>query len=74
MTVKERTIYLINGLSNYSLWKYMNEFEKWVSISHYIDMGMEISARQYASLERFYDMCGWPMPQCKVRHEEEIGI
>ena len=52
----------------------MNEFEKWISISHYIDMGMEISARQYASLERFYDMCGWPMPQCKVRHEEEIGI
>lgn len=66
MTVEERTKTLINNLTNYQLFKFWNELDKWLSISHYIDMGMEISARQYESLKRFYDACMCPMPICRV--------
>jgi hypothetical protein len=67
MTVEAKTIELINGLSNYTLFVCWKEIEAWVGISNYIDNDMDITQRQYLCLKRLYDRGNTPMPPCKVR-------
>lgn len=72
MKVEERTIQLINNLSNYALFLFWNEIEKWVGISKYIDANITISERQYACLKKLYDFSQYPMPKCRIKEEPQL--
>ena len=72
MKVEEKTVQLINNLSNYALFLYWNDIQKWVGISKYIDANITISQRQYECLKHLYDFTNHPMPQCRIKEEPQL--
>ena len=68
MKVEERTIQLINNLSNYVLFLFWNEIEKWVGI----DANVAITQRQYECLKHLYDFMNHPMPKCRIKEEPQL--
>lgn len=72
MKVEEKTVQLINNLSNYALFLHWNDIEKWVGISKYIDANVAISQRQYECLKHLYDFTNRPMPQCRIKEEPRL--
>lgn len=68
MKVEEKTVQLINNLSNYALFLHWNYIETWVGI----DANVTISRRQYECLKHLYDFTNHPMPQCRIKEEPQL--